>query len=120
MSPIAHLMYNLNVKPIREYWSSAHELLMILADLSIGQHLVIRYTPDEELAVARLYAAIHLALCGPLPLLQHTVIHGVTIIGCDACAKTARENVPRNLQEIIYEIAYAARDGKLGPPAFAR
>jgi hypothetical protein len=117
MSPISELMYDLNDKPIRDSWSKPHDLLLVLADLSMGNHLPahFEYDDDEQLALTRLFAAIHLALDGTLPRVQQRESSGIDIVGCDECAYDIRPGLERRPSLIVFEMAYAARDGKLDP-----
>jgi hypothetical protein len=110
MSPITDLMYDIDDRPIREMWTTPHDYLSVLASLSLGRHLVIEYTDDERLAVRRLFAAIHLAICGPLPVRTSR-----RIVGCAQCADDSLSTSVRCASELPHEIADAARDGELDP-----
>jgi hypothetical protein len=117
MSPISDLTYDLDDRPIRESWSTPHDLLLVLADLSLGMHLPydFEYTKDEKLGVRRLYAAIHLALCGPLPVGNWGARDHHEIVGCAECVAASRGTVTHMPSPLIQELAMAAREGEIDP-----
>jgi hypothetical protein len=100
MEPIAELVRGFDTKSLRNWVSSRnghvssgpeHAWLSTLAELSLGMHLVIEYTPEEKIAVRRLFAAIHIALCGPLPV-GNWGAGRHEIVGCPECISNHKES----------------------------
>ena len=77
MAPISSLMLNVPLGSIRDDHPSDHDRLATLCELSLGAHLVRPYSRQEEVAVARLFAALHLAFSDePLPIANYAA-HGI-------------------------------------------
>ena len=120
MEPIAELVRGFDDQPLPDWISSRdgqvssgpeHAWLSTLAELSLGMHLVIEYTPEEKIAVRRLFAAIHIGLCGPLPV-GNWGAGRHEIVGCPECITNHKEHGGSCLPG---ELAMAARDGEIDP-----
>lgn len=113
MSPITDLVRPFADRPLRPHWTTPHDWLSTLAELSLGMHLTIEYTTEEVIAVRRLFAAIHLTICGPLPVGNWGADDRQEIVGCPECL--ANHHGRNGAASLPTELAFGARDGDIDP-----